>query len=317
MKPVIEHIVDLDLSPNIRWGFLKQYIMEINNLISCYLDDLAGSELILENIKKVKHQIITQEYLKEIEFISSISKFDSDQILVANLYYDVLKFYFGCTAFATEQKDTIFHSRNLDWHTDNNMLSEYSMIFDYQKKGQTIFKTVGWPGFIGALSGTKPRKFSITLNAVLSNDKPEIATPISFLIRDVLAKANSFKEAETYLTSETIISDCLLLLSGNQSHEMVVIERTPKRSAIRNAENGSIIVTNDYKKLNNSESESSILQATSCSRFERTKELIHQAASLDKSQCLAILQDEHVMMGITVQQMIFNNKTGEINLIKT
>ena len=106
-------------------------------------------------------------------------------------------------------------------------------------------------GFIGALSGTKPGKFSLTLNAVLSKDSPEIAVPVSFLLRDVLENANSFHEAKETLEKTTIASDCLLLLSGTTSDEMVVIERTPKRSATRGPNNGVICVTNDYKLLEN------------------------------------------------------------------
>ena len=317
MKPVKEHIVKLDLTAKERWKFLPYYVTEINTLVQYYLNDLAGSELLFENIKYLKHQLIPKDYLEEIDFIASISRFDSDQILIANLYYDILKFYFGCTAFATSVNDTVFHSRNLDWHTDNYILSDYSMIFDFQRDGKTLFKTIGWPGFIGALSGTKPEKFSVTLNAVLSYDKPEIATPISFLIRDVLEQSNSFEEAKLKLESEVIISDCLLLLSGNKPHEMVVIERTPTRSAIRESENGFIVVTNDYKQLDNDSKEDSVLQSTSCGRFERASLLITQKKPLNSSECFNILKDEHVMMDITVQQMVFNNKTGEINLIKS
>ncbi|MCB0632203.1 MAG: hypothetical protein R2824_27395 [Saprospiraceae bacterium] len=33
--------------------------------------------------------------------------------------------------------------------------------------------------------------------------------------------------------------------------------------------------------------------------------------------CLSILQDGQVMMGITVQQMVFDNRTGNIKLLRT
>ena len=235
--------------------------------------------------------------------------------MLANLYYDVLKFYFGCTAFAIKTEDAIIHSRNLDWWTENNLLSKHSKIFDFQRNGKTVFKTIGWPGFVGALSGTKPEKFSLTLNAVLSNDHPEIACPISFLLRDILDSANSFDEAKVKLEQTTIASDCLILLSGIKSNEMVVIERTPKRFATRESENGFIIVTNDYKQLENNLTTESLLQSTSCNRYNRTQALLKKAPT-DVEDCLNILKDKQVMMGITVQQMVFNNNTGDIKLLK-
>ncbi len=312
-----EIIVDLDLPVNERWSFLINYKSEINQLLEYYLNDFEGGEFIFDSIGIYKKEIISNEYLEEINFISSISNFSPDEVLIANLYYDVLKFYFGCTAFAVENNGSILHSRNLDWWTENNILSEYSKIFLYQKNGQTVYKTVGWVGFVGALSGLKPGKFSLTLNAVLSNDTPEIALPVSFLLRNILNTANSFDEAKNKLEQTTIASDCLILLSGAQINEMVVIERTPKRFATRRTETKFIAVTNDYKKLENNTSDDSELQSTSCCRFNRTQELLAEQIPADYEQCFNILKDDKVMMGITVQQMVFNNETGEIKLIKT
>ena len=315
---VNQHIVNLDLPPEQRWEFLVDYKTEIDDLLQCYLNDFAGMELVFENILGVhQNNIVSDEYLKEIAFIASISKFSAEQVLIANLYYDIMKFYFGCSAFAFESEGTVFHARNLDWWTDNNLLSKHSKIFDFQRGGKTIFKTVGWVGFIGALSGIKPGEFTITLNAVLSEDQPEIAQPISFFIRDVLDKADSFQGAKHKLSDTTIACDCLLLLSGQNKDELVVIERTPSRSAIRSTNNGFIAVTNDYKQLENNLAGESELQSTSCGRYDRVRALLNQKLPSDFEDCLAVLQDEKVMMGITVQQMVFNNQTGMINLVKT
>lgn len=312
----IEHIINLDLPPSKRWEFLIAYKDETNELLGYYLNDFEGADFIFHTISDYKKQIISSEYLEEIEFIASISDFSPDQVLIANLYYDVLKFYLGCTAFATEHKGTIYHSRNLDWHTENNLLGKHSRIFDFQRNGKTIFKTVSWPGFIGALSGMKPGKLSLTLNAVLSNDNPEIALPVSFLLRDILDSADSFEHAKTILETTIIASDCLILLSGTESKEMAVIERTPKRFSTRVPQNEYIIVTNDYKQLENNITGESLLQSTSCGRYERAEQLITTHPPENSEECLEILKDKEVMMNITVQQMVFDTKAGTIQLIK-
>jgi acid ceramidase/N-acylethanolamine-hydrolysing acid amidase len=227
--------------------------------------------------------------LAEIDFIASISDFSADEVLIANLYYDVLKFCFGWTAFAIENNGKIIHSRNLDWWTENNLLSEHSKIFDFQRNGKTVFKTVGWVGFIGTLSGIKPQQFSLTLNAVLSKDSPEIAIPISFFLRDILDTTKNFDEAKKALEITTIASDCLLLLSGIKSDEMVVIERTPTRFATRKAADNFITVTNDYKLIENNSGEESLLQSTSCSRFDRAEVLLKSQEDIGIETCLNIL----------------------------
>jgi acid ceramidase/N-acylethanolamine-hydrolysing acid amidase len=191
------------------------------------------------------------------------------------------------------------------------------MIFDYQKEGKTVFKTVGWPGFVGALSGIKPQKFAITLNAVLSEDQAALALPISFVLRDVLETCDSFSAAKTALENTPIICDCLLLLSGTKSNEKVVIERTPKRTETRMSEEDFIVATNDYKQLQNGHVAGNILQATSCGRFDTATKLLRENKVQHEQQCLDVLQNENVMMGITVQQMVFTVNTGEIKLICT
>lgn len=313
----VEHIIDLDLPEDKRWEFLTSYTQEINELMQCYLNDFEGADFIFENISVYRDSVIPESYQKEIAFIASICNYTPEQVLIANLYYDILKFYFGCTAFAIHSEGNMLHARNLDWHTDNNLLSKYSMILNFQQGGNTVFKTVGWPGFIGALSGFKPGGFSVTLNAVLSNDTPEIAAPVSFLLRDVLFNCTSYDDAKEMLEKTTIAGDCLLLLAGTHPNEMVVIERTPTRVAMREAENGYITVTNDYKVLQNNAEEKGILQTTSCGRYDRTQAILSENPPNNSQECLAVLGDNHIMMGITVQQMVFNNTKGEIQFKKT
>ena len=310
-------IVKLDLPPEERWKFLALEKDAINELLTYYLNDFKNEGLLQESIQAYKSICISDQYSKEIKCISSICDFTEDEILIANLYYDLLKFYFGCTAFATYSEKGMRHARNLDWHTDNNLLSKHSMIFEFQEKEKTIYKSIGWPGFIGVLSGVKPNAFSLTLNAVSSMDQAEIAMPISFLLRDILHHCDSFQEAKEKLEITPIINDCLILLSGISSDEKIVIERTPLRYATRTNKESYIIVTNDYKMLENEVLRNSLLQNTSCSRYDRTLLLLEDNKPKENIECLAILQDEEVMMGITVQQMVINNQTGEILLLKT
>lgn len=311
-----EYVINLDLPPSLRWSFLVDHTEEINELLSCYLNDFEGADFIFDSVEAYKQEVISKDYLEEIEFIASISNYSPDQVLIANLYYDVLKFYLGCTAFAVEHQGGILHARNLDWWTDNDILGNYSKVFDFQRGGKTVFKTIGWFGFIGALSGTKPHGFSLTLNAVSSKDQAEIAVPVSFLLRDVLDACTDYDEAKEKLESTIIASDCLILLSGIREHEMVVVERSPKRFATRIAQNGYVVVTNDYKELENNVSGASVLQSTSCSRYERTVELLKANLPVDSNECFKILRDDKVLMGITVQHMVFDNNKGRAELIK-
>lgn len=312
-----QHTIDLDLPPGERWVFLADHKSALNQLLRCYLNDLEDATFLYEQIDDYGRTEVSDEYLEEINSIASISDFSEKEVLIANLYYDALKFYLGCTAFGVNSSDGILHARNLDWWTDNNLLSEETRIFDFQRKGKTVFKSVSWPGFVGALSGTSPGRFSLTLNAVSSTDPAEIASPVTFLLRDVLCHAENYEEAKNTLENTTIASDCLLLLTGTKASEMAVIERTPRRSATRGAEESWLCVANDYKLIENDSSHQSILQTSSCGRYDRACSLLRKDLPRNLAECMSILSDEQVKMNITVQQMVFDNKSGEIFVVKT
>lgn len=113
-----------------------------------------------------------------------------------------------------------------------------------------------------------------------------------------------------------IASDCLILLSGINAGEMVVIERTPTRSFARTSDQNWIVVTNDYKQLSGATSvEGNVLQQTSCGRFDRVSELLSTRGCHTPNESFDILKDHRVKMDITVQQMVFNNSNGQIELI--
>ncbi|MCA9640453.1 MAG: hypothetical protein KC492_07135, partial [Myxococcales bacterium] len=90
-----------------------------------------------------------------------------------------------------------------------------------------------------------------------------------------------------------------------------VIERTPKRSAVRRAEGGVLSVTNDYRALpDGAENSPSLIAQTSCARFDRIRELLREPAT-DYDTCLHYLEDPGVRMDMTMQQMVFYARSGE------
>lgn len=307
-------IINLDIKAHKRWEFLKKHTDEINALLRFYLSDLSDAGIFKTYIEPYREMIISKKYQEEIKAVSNYCDFSEDEILITNLYYDALKFIFGCTAFSISNSCERWHARNLDWWTDGTILGDYSMIFDFQKEGETIYSLVSWPGFIGALSGVRKGAFSITLNAVLSNEGPQFATPITFLIRDVLEHITTYDEAIKKLSETTIASDCLLMVVGCNEGENVVIERTPTTYAIRKAVDNHLIVTNAYLALTENKITQDTLQATASGRHGRVKQLLGIKTPRTVNEYMNILSDSAIKMDITVQQMVLHPKTGNIHL---
>ncbi|WP_461302522.1 C45 family autoproteolytic acyltransferase/hydolase [Aureisphaera sp.] len=306
-------VINLDTPPYERWLCLEPYRNEITVLIHTYLADLEDASFFETIIDYYKVACIDETYVEELRGIASFTGFTVDNLLIANLYYDALKLVFGCTAFSIPTAEGNLHARNLDWWSDNYSLRNYSKIFDYTRNGNVVFSSVGWPGFIGVLSGMKPGKFAITLNAVLSEDSPELAPPITFKIRDVLEKVDSFDEATRILSQDCVASDSLLLVTGTRDKERLVIERTPKRAALRRPDGkNNLVVTNGYLEMTNKGIPGDLLQETSCGRQNRALELLSRKNPENRDGCFAILNDDEIRMDITMQQMVFAVSEGEI-----
>jgi hypothetical protein len=308
-------IIDLNATPKARWNCLKPYKKEISVLINTYLNDLEDVTFFESVIDFYKSTFINTDYLRELSGIASFTEFSVDNLLIANLYYDALKLVFGCTAFSVNSNNENIHARNLDWWSDNNSLKEYTKIFDFKKDNKIIFSSVGWPGFIGVFSGMKPKKYAITLNAVLSQEPPEFAPPITFKVREILESKNSYSEVIISLANDPIASDCLLLVTGKEDCERAVIERTPKKGVLRMPDKlKNLVVTNGYIAMQNYTIKGDVLQESSCGRQNRALELLTKQKPESIADCFEILSDPDIKMNITMQQMVFNINQGTISL---
>ncbi len=308
--------VDLRKTPEKRWKLSPKQAQQARELMRSYVQDLGGLAQFEDLLDMYAQTGLPAAYYAEVMSLARMLQTSPEEALLGNLYYDAVKFVFGCTAFATDTPDGPIHARNLDWWTENGMLASYTMVTDFiHGPNGHRYTTVGWPGFAGALSGVAHGRFAITLNAVLSNDPPELAPSISFVIRSVLEESPSFAAAVDILASQPIATDCLLLVSGINAGEFVVIERTPTKGIVRTSEQDFIAVANDYLIIDADTGLSSgELHATSCQRFDCATEHLGRSRPTTAEGCFAILTDPKIQMGITVQQMVLHAQKGLSNI---
>ncbi|NSX53445.1 C45 family autoproteolytic acyltransferase/hydolase [Parasulfitobacter algicola] len=310
MSNLPEYVIDLNKPPKERWAFAPEQVVMAKGLLDYYKQDIGGAAEMADMLHAVASPVIDDENWQEYEAIATQLGVSTALILLANAYYDVVKTVLGCTTFAIDTDDGPLHGRNLDWWTDNRILNDGSGIYRYKGADAGEFISIGWPGYTGVISGMAPGRFSITMNAVLSSDPVQIKTPIPLQIRHVFERSKTFDEAVATLTDTALSCDALLLVTGTKRGEMVVIERTPNRSAVRHAEDGKIHATNNYIALDaNVEGLQNEIQLTSCARYDRMGELLRNPpASVE--DCMTYLSEPGVQMEITVQQMAFRPLHG-------
>ncbi|MCH9647192.1 MAG: hypothetical protein K0U98_03070 [Deltaproteobacteria bacterium] len=307
--------VDLSLAPRERWQLSAQQKAQAVALLEMYNSELEGFPELISSVAVKAPDLLAPSIHMELSGLAKELGVSLEQVILGNLHYDLLKFVWGCSAFAIETENGPLLARNLDWWTFNKALGQNTLISHFRNGPQGPFQTVGWPGFVGALSGVAVGRFAVTLNAVISNDAGEVAQPVSMLIRRVLETTDSFQAAVEILSETPIASDCLLLVTGVEPGEMVVIERAPNRFALRKPENGFVVVTNNHEMLSDGSPDSgSELQRTSCARFSRVEELIEHSTNRNPEFCFDTLRDPGVQLETTVQQMVFSARDGSVQV---
>ena len=102
---------------------------------------------------------------------------------------------------------------------------------DFQRGGQTVYKSVNFAGYVGVLTGMKPQKFTLTLDERFSMEGGFVgiirwllgdrsANWAGFLMRDVLEKADSYHQALTTLTTSKLLAPVYFILAGNATDQV-------------------------------------------------------------------------------------------------
>lgn len=304
--------VDLALPPQRRWEPLFAWGGRIGRLLAAAGGPSMAALAAHDDVMQVVQRLVATDHLAEFRGLAAATGVDLRALLLGNATYDLVKFGIGCSAFAVDAPGGPLHGRNLDWYAPDNVLALETLLCRFVNGPAGPFSTVGWPGFIGALSGCAPGRFSITLNAAFSADPPVPRQPVALLLRRIFEEERSFAGAVARLSREPIATDCLILIAGVRAGEMAVIERTPSRHAVRGPLRGAIHVTNDYVALcpDAAHGPASDIRQTSCGRFQRLQELLAHGHPHSSDAVRRLLADREVQLPITVQRMVFSAGTG-------
>lgn len=319
VSPVPEIDVDLGGPAATRWNEIAPMADRARELIAFYVRDLGGLGLFSPLLESLR-PFIDAEQTVELEGVARVLELPLDEVLLANVYYEGIKHVLagpsiGCTAFAIDSPRGPLLARNLDWTTANGLLASQTIVANFRRGSDIAYRTVTWPGFIGCLSGVARGRFAVTLNAVVSAEPARAAAPVTFTLRRALEEATTFESATQLLSDSPLAADCLLLVTGPEDGQGIVIERTPGRSARRPLGALPLVVTNDFRALRETGDTAGAehsLTASSCGRFDRAVELVATSPPREADACLHILRDPRIQMGITVQQMVLSARTGEM-----
>ncbi len=256
----------------------------------------------------------------EFHALAQLVDADWRQVAIANLSYDLMLMQIGCTTLAIPTPQGPVVARNMDWFPEA-ALAQASCLVHYRHGENAVFTNAGWPGFTGVVTGQSANGFAVILNAVFGSEPPcQTGHPVLLLIRRVLEDARDFDEALKLLRDTQIIAPALFTLVGTKNDQRVVIERSPRRHALRWAEPGEVLIaTNDYRKLEKPAHHLGGLEiyATTCTRYDFLRNHFDNRAanpSPEDEELLYVLSDPNVAQCITAQHIVLRPRQGTVRL---
>lgn len=196
------------------------------------------------------------DYRQEFEAMQRTSGFDREIMTIGNTIFDLkadLGKLFGCSALIIEADrsatgNPIF-GRNMDY-ISLGYLHEYSLVTVFRPVGKHSFAAVGYPGFVGCLSGINDAGLSLTVLETTGAPPEEgpvfniEGVPFALCYRRLLEECTTIKEAEALLKKmKRTTTNNLALCDKNES---AVFEITSSRVIVRRAEKSISVCTNHF-----------------------------------------------------------------------
>lgn len=243
---------------------------------------------------------------------------DPDDVLLANVAYDLAIATIACSTAALPTPEGPVLARNMDWWPED-LLARASRRVQFICHGCVAFENLGWPGAIGVVTGMSARGFAVAINAVIGPDGIDVeGQPALLTLRHVLETASGFDEARSILSEAHLAAPALFTLVGTKNDERVVIERSPGACALRRAAgDGPLIATNDYRRLFPPQTHGGgEISETTCARFDALSGCFagENAAPTSDAALLYVLTDARVIQGITAQHIIMRPATGQARM---
>lgn len=319
--------VDLSRAPDSRWSaMIRSERGRARKLISNCINEaqiLAGATVLGSLAFKAARNLVPtifRHFGSDFEFAADIRAWargtgiPEADLIFANLIYELSQVGL-CTAAAFDLPGPggVGHVRNMDWPLTG--CGPHSCMIHYEGACGP-FTTLGWPGYVGVLSGVAPGRFSATINqAPRARRAPAIAWPASFALRYNFENSESFEDALEDLCATELSASAFFLVAGVEHGEGAVVEHTGPEAEVRRMRSGPIAVGNhyeisDFKFLNEENDPDSMSDSKSRRRHAASCVAPLLTRKSTPRRMLASLGSEPTLWELTAQRMAFVAKAG-------
>ncbi len=209
---------------------------------------LLGKAMAVRKARRLEAQI-PYRYIAEMRGVADGSGVPYADILLFNVFDDLL-YVHGCSSLGLEKGSAAgewIHARNLDYLLHQLARYKTVMVQEWGTSPPTNdFVSVGFPGYIGVLTGINSRGISLSAHTSISADNA-VGVPSGFLYRRIMEEAGTLDQAVAILRTGPRTIGNNILLGSFRENRFVAAEVTARRCETRAPEGGVVVVTNHFQ----------------------------------------------------------------------
>jgi isopenicillin-N N-acyltransferase-like protein len=188
----------------------------------------------------------------------------------------------GCTAFAAWGVQTVDEhlivGRNFDFE-GGPIFDREKAVLSVKTPGRIPFVSVAWPGMMGVVTGVNAKRLYVSINAARTDEPLQPGIPMAFLVREILERAGSVKEALAVVKEYKVMVAEGLLIADGKVPEAAVLELSPAKVVVRRGSSGLIGLTNhfvDRRYKADASNDRLKRYTTSAARYKRLRQLLER-----------------------------------------
>jgi RsmE family RNA methyltransferase len=136
-------------------------------------------------------------------------------------------------------------ARAFDMETAES-LDRDKVVYLVREPGRIPFASVGWPGFVGVVSGMNREGVAVVVHGGRAGTPRAEGMPVVFSLRETLATAHTTEEAVTILSSHPVLVSHIVIVT-DASGDVAVVERAPGVPAFVRRSKGRLATTNHFE----------------------------------------------------------------------
>ena len=125
-------------------------------------------------------------------------------------------------------------------------LDRDKVVYLVREPGRIPFASVGWPGFVGVVSGMNREGVALVVHGGRAGTPSTEGVPVVFSLRETLATARTTEEAVRTLSAQPVLVSHIVIVT-DPSGDVAVVERAPGVAAFVRRAKGRLATTNHFE----------------------------------------------------------------------